>query len=232
MTEHTGHLERLEKMRTHWCEPVLSMLLVVQCITIFGLVPATAMDFSIPQSVVAVLPLTFSSIVIITSRGHWSLFTGLAALLLSGVVALLEHWQVNKSVAVVEDLVAIATFGLLSAVVFKAVYGPGRFTGHRVRGAVVLYLNVGLLFTLLYRVIAALSPGAYSNLPDDEHQAALRAALEYFSFANLTSLGAGDILPIQPMARGMSVLEAAIGHLFPATLLARAVMRAMQGEGK
>ena len=92
MTEHMGYLERLEKKRNHWHEPVLTMLLVVQCITVFGLVPATAMDFSIPKSVVAALPETFSSIVIITSRGHWSLFTGLAALLLSGVVALLEHW--------------------------------------------------------------------------------------------------------------------------------------------
>jgi hypothetical protein len=39
VTEHTGYLERLEKMRNHWCEPVLTMLLVVQCITVFGLVP-------------------------------------------------------------------------------------------------------------------------------------------------------------------------------------------------
>jgi hypothetical protein len=97
-----------------------------------------------------------------------------------------------------------------------------------VRGAIVLYLNVGLLFTFSYRLIDEFSPGAYSHLPSPDHQAALRAALAYFSFSNLTTLGIGDIAPSQPMARALATLEAAIGQLFPATLLARAVMKAMQ----
>lgn len=206
------------------------MLLAVQCITVFGLVPATAVAPWIPQSVVGLLPLTFSSIVIVTSRGTWTLYTGAAALALSAAVAALEHWQVNVTAVVTEDIAAIATFGLLSSVVFEAVYGPGHFTGHRVRGAMVLYLNIGLLFTLVHRLINAVCLHAYLHLPDPGHQAELRAALEYFSFANLTSLGIGDITPVHPLARAMSMLEATIGQLFPATLLARAVTRAVRGE--
>ncbi|HVZ06638.1 potassium channel family protein [Rhodopila sp.] len=229
---HLSFLERLDAFRERACEPALSMLLFVQTVTIFGFVPATAVWPIIPQGIVAILPLTFSSIFIATSRGKWGIGTGAVSLLLSGVVAVLQCWPNSRVAVASEDLAAVVTFSLLSIEVFKAVYGPGRFTGHRVRGAVVLYLNIGLLFTFLYRLIAEFSPSAFAHLPGADHQAALRAALEYFSFSDLTTLGIGDIVPIQPMARALAVLEATMGQLFPATLLAYAVTRAMQGDEK
>ena len=45
----------------------------------------------------------------------------------------------------------------------------------------------------------------------------------YFSFATLTSVGYGDIVPVHPTARALANLEGIIGQLFPATLLARLV---------
>jgi hypothetical protein len=45
----------------------------------------------------------------------------------------------------------------------------------------------------------------------------------YFSFVTLTSVGYGDIVPVHPFARTLSNLEAILGQLFPATLLARLI---------
>jgi hypothetical protein len=42
-----------------------------------------------------------------------------------------------------------------------------------------------------------------------------------FSFVTLTSTGYGDIVPMHPIARSLANLEAIIGQLYPATLLAR-----------
>jgi hypothetical protein len=47
--------------------------------------------------------------------------------------------------------------------------------------------------------------------------------LLYFSFTCLTTVGFGDITPLHPMARDLANLEAVIGQLYPATLLARLV---------
>jgi hypothetical protein len=47
--------------------------------------------------------------------------------------------------------------------------------------------------------------------------------LIYFSFATLTTVGYGDILPAHPLARSLGSLEAIVGLLYPATLLARLV---------
>ena len=45
----------------------------------------------------------------------------------------------------------------------------------------------------------------------------------YFSFVTLTSVGYGDIVPVHPHARSLANVEAIIGQLYPATLLARLV---------
>ena len=52
---------------------------------------------------------------------------------------------------------------------------------------------------------------------------ALASDLIYFSFVTLTTTGYGDVFPLHPIARSLCNLEAVIGQLYPATLLARLV---------
>jgi len=43
------------------------------------------------------------------------------------------------------------------------VFGPGRVTHHRIRGAVVLYLSIALAFASLFEIMLALNPGAITG---------------------------------------------------------------------
>ena len=115
-------------------------------------------------------------------------------------------------------------------VVWSAVFGPGRVTHHRIQGAVVLYLSIALLFSALYEILLALYPGAISGIALRGGYPVLGRALVYYSLSTLTSTGYGDLLPIHPLARSLSNLEAVIGQLFPATLLARIVTLEMQAR--
>ena len=45
----------------------------------------------------------------------------------------------------------------------------------------------------------------------------------YFSFVTLTTVGYGDIVPVEAIARSLATLEAALGQLYPAIILARLV---------
>ena len=47
------------------------------------------------------------------------------------------------------------------------------------------------------------------------------ARILYFSFVTLTSTGFGDVAPVHPLVRTLTNVEAIIGQLYPATLLAR-----------
>jgi hypothetical protein len=52
----------------------------------------------------------------------------------------------------------------------------------------------------------------------------------YFSFSTLTTVGYGDIVPVNPLARGLANLEAVIGQLYLVTTIARLVTLELEGR--
>ncbi|WP_167760090.1 ion channel [Paraburkholderia pallida] len=207
-------------------------LLVTQAITVYGLIPATASQSNVPVGLVGVLPLLFSALVVLITRTEWTFAIGSIAFALSVAIIVLDCFQQYPLALLGADVLAIATFLLLTVAIFATVFAPGRFSVYRALGAIVIYLNIGLLFTLVFRLITLLSVSAFSGLPQVSDHSGFRATLEYFSFSTLTSVGFGDILPVSPMARGLTILEASVGHLYPATVLARIVSMAMQARGE
>jgi hypothetical protein len=118
----------------------------------------------------------------------------------------------------------------LSIVVARAVFGPGKVTFHRILGGVLLYLTIGLTFVALFGLISLNVPEAFKGLePVRSNYFAIAGNLIYFSFVTLTTVGYGDIVPVHPYARGLANLEAVIGQLYPATLLARLVTLELTG---
>jgi ion channel len=118
------------------------------------------------------------------------------------------------------DAVAWLITGLtLSVVVARAVFARGRVTFHRVIGGVLLYLTI---VVALFGFLVLLVPNPLSNLGTLQGNLGI-GNLIYFSFVTLTTIGYGDVVPLHPYARGLANVEAIIGQLYPATLLARLV---------
>ncbi|MVN78861.1 hypothetical protein GO988_21225 [Hymenobacter sp. HMF4947] len=113
----------------------------------------------------------------------------------------------------------VTTLGITVAV-GQAVFRAQRITRHQLLGAVVVYLNLALLFMGAFIVLSEIWPGAFTT-PTHDHPHP--GELLYFSLTTLTSTGYGDILPVHPLARSLANLEAVIGQLFLAILLARLV---------
>jgi len=117
-------------------------------------------------------------------------------------------------------------FFLLISVLMHQVFRDGPVTRHRISGAIAAYMLIGLTWTYIYLLITLLLDNAFSFPPtttvhpDDP---TLQSTLAYFSFVTLTTVGYGDTVPIHPVARMFAILEALIGMLYPATLLARLV---------
>lgn len=116
-------------------------------------------------------------------------------------------------------------FVLLTWVLLRQVYREGEVTVVRVRGAVAAYILVGITFGFLYQLLELRLDTAF-NLPamaggpgDYGHD----THLLYFSFVTLTTVGYGDITAVHPVARMFVIIEALLGQLYPATLLARLV---------
>lgn len=104
----------------------------------------------------------------------------------------------------------------VSWIVAKQVFDEGVVTLHRIRGAMVIYLNISLLFALLDCLLVGFIPDAYTGISDDN---SIETML-YFSLTTLTTLGYGDILAIHPFARNLAMLEAVMGQFYMGTMIA------------
>jgi hypothetical protein len=218
-----GFYRRFRKWQEHTREPGLSALLVIEATLLFVVTPFTGVGL-LPSFVPpAVYMLFVLATLVVTSRSHLAAGIVLISVILStvGIIIHSDYPSVfTEWLSAGGRLVAISA---LSVVIAKAVFGPGRVTIHRVQGAIVLYFNFGLFFFTLYQLVNVLVANAFSGLPPTGAEHGSGAALLYFSFSTLTTAGFGDIKPIYPIARNLANLEAVIGALFPATLLARLV---------
>jgi voltage-gated potassium channel Kch len=176
----------------------------------------------------------------------WALLGVLSVLVVSGrraaVAVILAATATTLATAIIDRPTVLsavvargssaAALAALGGVIGRAAFGPGRVTWHRVQGAVALYLILGLLFAHVYGLLNALVAEAFANVPAglNAHAVFYRGHLLYFSFETLTTTGYGDIVPLHPIARGLATLEAVIGQLFPATLLARLVSLEVEGR--
>jgi hypothetical protein len=97
-------------------------------------------------------------------------------------------------------------------------------------GGVCAYFLLGVTWGCAYALVEHVSPGSFAV------SAGLAAAdkwgppthpvtplLQYFSFVTLTTLGYGDMSPLNQMARLLSMLEALTGQLYVAVLVGRLV---------
>ncbi len=113
--------------------------------------------------------------------------------------------------------------GVLAAVVLVQVFRAGPITAGRIVGAVVFYLLLGLMWANVYTIVVLVRPEAFQFPVAPRSANELVAQLIYFSFVTLTTTGYGDVLPLHPLARSLANLEALVGQLYPAILIARLV---------
>jgi hypothetical protein len=217
-----------ERWRERWRDPVLTALLVLLSLEVFVNLPLSRSHAYETSVFIAIwFPLVISS-VIVAARHR----VAIAAILFSSLLTLIANTlRVDAPSRLTLCLGAGSLVVFMAAliwIVWGAVFGPGRVTHHRIQGAVVLYLSIGLLFAALYQILVALIPGSVSEVMPHGGNPVFARTLVYFSLGTLTSTGYGDVLPFHPLARSLSNLEAVIGQLFPATLLARIVALEMQ----
>jgi hypothetical protein len=115
--------------------------------------------------------------------------------------------------------------GLFSVGILEDVLRRGQISADKICGAICVYLLIGFAWAFGYGIIELINPGSFSGLAeiDTDNHVGRIMQLRYFSFATLTTLGFGDILPRSPSARTLATLEAVTGQIYLAVLIARLV---------
>ncbi|MFV0425526.1 MAG: potassium channel family protein [Beutenbergiaceae bacterium] len=87
--------------------------------------------------------------------------------------------------------------------------------------AVCAYLLLGGVFAVLFNVVETAIPGSFVDSAGTDPL--VWQGMLYFSYVTLTTLGFGDVLAVAPWARSLVALEAVLGTLFLAIVIARLV---------
>jgi len=116
-------------------------------------------------------------------------------------------------------LLIYAVFLLFSIILLiSKMFSASQVTSDTIAGGISVYLLFGILWTLLYYLIYLYDPAAFNFSSQFNVY-----SLFYFSFSTLTTLGYGDIHPINKLAMSLSNLEVITGQMYIAIFISRLV---------
>jgi hypothetical protein len=129
---------------------------------------------------------------------------------------------------VVQYMLGAGFFAYAGWMMLVFIFASRRVTFNIVCASLCVYLLLGLVWGLIYSAVDVVSPGDFTWTVSEKPAPLLRVgrgdtAVLYFSFATLTTLGYGDIVPTAPLTRMLASLEAVAGQLYLAVLVARLV---------
>jgi hypothetical protein len=203
---------------------------VVQLALIFLVDPLSTMGFDVPLALAP--PIMVVLILVIAAHRPGALIVTVIAVVTRLITGVVEMKTASIPIEAVDAATSVVALVAVGWAISGVVFSPGRITSHRVLGAVVLYLAVAMTFAWLYQVIAELVPGAFNGLTFHEGGVFGIAPFNYFSLTALTTVGFGDITPINAIARSLTTLEAVIGQLYPSIILARILTLYSEGRGQ
>ncbi len=140
--------------------------------------------------------------------------------------------------ALTRESIFILFFSRVVFVMARHVFlSPRVRTADRLYGAVSIYLLISAFFGSMYTLTTLILPDAFNcarTLCGGDIGLYLRNGGNlYFSLTTLTTLGYGDITPINPFAGMLCTLEALIGQMYVAVVVARLVgMQLMEHQNQ
>jgi len=142
------------------------------------------------------------------------------------VPAILQRFILPKihvgSWSIVNSILSFIFDILIVVVIFRHVFARHQANSETIFGALCIYLLVGFSFASVYGLVATFEPTAFYLDPHlNPHTVPNRFDFIYYSFGTITSLGAAGITPVTAQARSVTILEAILGVLYLAVLIAR-----------
>ncbi len=115
-----------------------------------------------------------------------------------------------------------AFFGGAFRSIARQILFVGKVDTNKVIGSIALFLLMGLMWSIIYIFIVAISPESFVGI-DARPWKENWSQLAYFSFVTLTTLGYGDISPQTPFAQVAVYMEAIAGVFYMAMVVASLV---------
>lgn len=165
--------------------------------------------------------------VLSVSRAQWGTWIGLGLAVPTAVLSIMDEWaEAMPSLWLLRHVLTGAFLAYTIGVVLRYVFHSQHVTYDTVCASLCVYLLFGLVWALMYEIVVKVHPGAFQFSAEREtHGGGIwgETTFIYFSFATLTTLGYGDIVPTSPVSRMLAGFEAITGQLYLVVMVSRLV---------
>lgn len=150
-----------------------------------------------------------------------------ASIVVLAILTFLVHWLHLVSPSVTADLADVTMsmifLSTLTFLVVWRIFQGGHVNFHRIQGAVAVYVLIGLIWSYAFHLIYIFDIQAFIFPTFQVEGEPYHVRFMYFSYVTLTTLGYGDIIPLNPIAKSLVMVEGLTGQLFPAIMITRLV---------
>jgi Ion channel len=165
--------------------------------------------------------------ILATEQSRLAKFSVIAFVLITGAFLWIARFHPTPTLQQLGSALSTITLLIYVRIVLVVMFRAGPVSWSRIQGGVSAYLLVGMAWASAFQLLEEIRPGSFRFVaaPLDFDQ--LISKLTYYSFCTLTTLG-GDVMPLSPIARSLTIAESVIGQLFPAILIGALVAMAMR----
>ena len=154
-------------------------------------------------------------------RGSRSLLFRLSVLIV--VVTSVSSFLSEGSYKSIARTLQFIFFILLVVLLIRKIAVSPNVSGLVIMDAVTAYLLLGLAFGIIVLMANTIIPGGFSDPMVMKTNVGVRADFRvalYYAFVTYTTTGYGDILPLNPITKSLSMLISICGQLYVAIILA------------
>ena len=147
------------------------------------------------------------------------------------ICELLDVTMFRSETHVISHATSLLFLSYVLMVLIKFIFSSERVTTNTLFASMCIYLLMGIMWAMVYSLIEWVQPNAFhyslaasSNSTNHMRIGGSSAGLEfYYSLVTMTTLGYGDVVPVKSAARMASTLQAVVGQLYLAVIVARLV---------
>lgn len=179
----------------------------------------------------AILPILFALVLVASLYLVAAEKTRLTIGIALAAPVLLTHW----SFGLLPEIVRLNMNGMFQIIfllyvsrqIFVYLFRARKIELSVIYAALCLYLMLGIIWVFAYFLVEINAPGAISLSSEIDfvtlNPRDLLAELIYFSFVTITTLGYGDITPVSRVAQSLAIIQALVGQIYIAIIIARIV---------
>ncbi|MBB4118139.1 MAG: ion channel [Mesonia hippocampi] len=211
----------VNKIQSYWLADVSFVTLLVMLLCVVFVLPIVMATSNQGILLFNVLLLSVFLSGAFSTNNKWLIFISVTLFSIHLGLRVIRFGDNPYSYYVLENLIAIANTILFIIINLKLLFRDYSINAYRVIGAVNVYLLLALMGALTLEVIHSTTGESIAGNVALQGNDIDYVHFIYFSLSSLTTVGFGDIYPVNIFTKMLATFLSVMGVLFPAVIIAR-----------